>query len=62
MFNLVYDFIRNIFIGQTEIEQAEPLALLLTILAMFLLFAVMVKLIKWVFRLFSGKGSWKTRN
>ena len=59
MIQLIYDFIRNVLIGETTMQGADDLATLLTYTTIVCFFIILVKLVVWAFNLGSGKR--KTR-
>lgn len=59
MIQLIYDFIRNVLIGETTMTGADDLATLLTYTTIVCFFIILVKLVVWAFNLGSGKR--KTR-
>ena len=59
MIQLIYDFIRNVLIGETTMQGADDLATLLTYTALVCMFIILIKLVVWAFNLGSGKR--KTR-
>lgn len=59
MIQLIYDFIRNVLIGETTMTGADDLATLLTYTTIVCFFVILVKLVVWAFNLGSGKR--KTR-
>lgn len=55
MYDLIYDFILNDFLATSMTGQAIPeLAQILSHVTIFLLYYVMVQLVLWFFRIFSG--------
>lgn len=59
MIQLIYDFIRNVLIGETTMQGADDLATLLTYTTLVCIFIILIKLVVWAFNLGSGKR--KTR-
>lgn len=59
MIQLIYDFIRDVLIGETTMTGADDLATLLTYTTIVCFFIILVKLVVWAFNLGSGKR--KTR-
>lgn len=59
MIQLIYDFIRNVLIGETTMTGADDLATLLTYTTIVCFFIILIKLVVWAFNLGSGKR--KTR-
>ena len=59
MIQLIYDFIRNVLIGETTMQGADDLATLLTYTTLVCMFIILIKLVVWAFNLGSGKR--KTR-
>lgn len=59
MIQLIYDFIRNVLIGETTMQGADDLATLLTYTTLVCMFIILIKLVVWAFSLGSGKR--KTR-
>ena len=59
MIQLIYDFIRNVLIGETTMQGADDLATLLTYTTLICMFIILIKLVVWAFNLGSGKR--KTR-
>lgn len=59
MIQLIYNFIRNVLIGETTMTGADDLATLLTYTTIVCFFIILVKLVVWAFNLGSGKR--KTR-
>ena len=49
MIDVIYNFIRNVLIGETTIQGADNLALLLTWTVIILLVVVLIRLIMWAF-------------
>ena len=59
MIQLIYDFIRNVLIGETTMQGADDLATLLTYTTLVCMFIILIKLVVWAFNLGSVKR--KTR-
>lgn len=59
MIQLIYDFIRNVLIGETTMQGADDLATLLTYTTLVCMFIILIKLVVWAFNL--GSGRRKTR-
>ena len=55
MIQLIYDFIRNVLIGETTMQGADDLATLLTYTTLVCMFIILIKLVVWAFNLGSGK-------
>lgn len=49
MIDLIYDFILNVLIGETEIPGVESLAILLTFAVIVLIVFCLIRLVVWVF-------------
>ena len=59
MFDLIFDFIRNGLIGNTEIMSeslADNLSLLLTFASIILILILFIRAIIWLFSFFSGNN------
>lgn len=54
MIDIIYNFIRNDFIGETTLSGADNLALLLTWAVIIGLFMVLWRLVFWAFNSFRG--------
>ena len=59
MIQLIYNFIRNVLIGETTMTGADDLATLLTYTTIVCFFIILIKLVVWAFNL--GAGRKKTR-
>ena len=55
MLDTIYDFIRNDLIGSTNSAIAEPLANLLTIISIVLIFIILVNFVVWTFKVVGGR-------
>ena len=53
--DLIYDFINNVLIGDSTLPGKTQLATLLTYTTIILFFALLVKLIKWIFNYVNPK-------
>lgn len=56
MIQLIYDFVRNILIGETTINGADDLATLITFTIIILIVFCLVKLVVWCFCLGGASG------
>lgn len=57
MFDLIYNFILNVLLGNSANEAAQDVATLLTFASIVMIFFCLVKLVIWAFHL--GNGSSK---
>ena len=57
MFDLIYNFILNVLLGNSSNEAAQDVATLLTFASIVMIFFCLVKLVIWAFHL--GNGTYK---
>lgn len=59
MIQIIYDFIRDVLIGETTMQGADDLATLLTFATIVCFFIILVRLVVWAFQIVNVRN--KTR-
>lgn len=60
MFDLIYNFILNVLLGNSESANAQSVAELLTFVSIVMIFFALVKLVIWAFNLGSNNKKWRS--